>query len=340
MLDSRSAALSFEQPGRSPFAIGAAPIYLFLIVSWGLMPLALTISGLRIASAEFGLVGGIFAFVLWFAWCLRGRGLARVATALEASTLFYALCVTFCLMTFVAGTSDRAFVDAPLAHADHLLLPWFNWPGAMRSFSASGLPVRIANRVYESINWQPQLLIAILSLAAAYGRVWHFLLSWIATLCIVVAIFAFYPVLGAYHHFGIAAADVPGMLDPTPWNQPALLEGLHRGTLRLISLGTLDGIVDYPSFHAGAAVLLTYGFWSIRTVRWPFAVLNALMLASAVPIGGHYVVDLLAGVVTAITGIIAAAWIVNRMPALGIPMPYSFRRRTAFSRSLHPAALP
>lgn len=286
------------------------------------MPLALARTGLRIQVDEFGTVGSVFTFAVWLAWCLRGRGLARIATALEACTLFYPICITVSLMTFVAGTSQRAFFDGPLAYADQILLPGFDWPEAMLSFSRSGLPVRIANWVYESIAWQPQLLIVALALMSSHRRVWRFLLSWITTLCIVVGVFALYPVLGAYDHFGIAAGKVPAMLDPTPWNQPLLLEGLRNGTLRLISLGTLDGIVNFPSFHAGAAVLLAYGFWSIRIMRWPFVALNALMFASAVPIGGHYVIDLFAGVIAAAAGIAAASWIIDRAELiLDGPMP-------------------
>lgn len=327
MLISGSNDLPFEQRGLSPFTVKAVPIYLFIVLTLGLMPFALAATGLRIKADEFGMLGGIFAFAIWFAWCLRGRGMARIATVLEACTLFYTICITLCLMTFIAGTSHRAFFDAPLAHADRIILPAFDWPGAMLSFSRSGLPVRIANRVYESINWQPQFLIVTLALVSTHHRVWHFLLSWITTLCIVVVIFALYPVLGAYDHFGIAAASVPNMLDPTPWNQPVLLEGLRSGSLRLISLGTLDGIVNFPSFHAGAAVLLAYGFWSIPAMRWPFVALNALMFASAVPIGGHYIVDLLAGVITAAIGIAAAAWISDRTERASSACISTWRRR-------------
>lgn len=324
MLVRHPAALTSERRNRSPFAGGAAPIYLFLALAWGLMPLALAATGLHIAIDDFGIAGGIFAFAIWFAWCLRGRGLMRIATALEACTLFYTICMTVSLMTFVAGTSHRDFFDASLARADHILLPGFNWSRTMLSFSASGIPVQIANWVYETIGWQPQFLVATLALTSAYHRVWCFLLSWITTLCIVAVVFSLYPVLGAYPHFGITAANVPGVLDATPWNQPLILEGLRDGTLGVISLGTLDGIVNYPSFHAGAAILLAYGFWPIRVLRWPFIVLNSLMLASAVPIGGHYIVDLLAGVITAIAGIAAAAWIRIVMIKSSPTLPHQF----------------
>jgi membrane-associated phospholipid phosphatase len=311
MIVSYPAAVCLEQKGSRPSAIGATPIYLFLTLIWSLMPLALGASGLHIALDEFGMAGTIFAFGLWLSWCLRARGFARIATAIEACILLNVICITICLLTFVAGAIPSPFFDASLACADRILLPGLDWPKAMLSFSASGLPVIIANWVYESISWQPLLLIMTYCLLAAYQRVWSFLLSWIATLSIVAVIFALYPALGAYEYFGIVAADVPGVLDPTPWTQPLLLYALKSGTLKLISLGTLEGIVNYPSFHAGAAVLLAYGFWRIRFIRWPFRCLNALMLASAVPIGGHYIVDLVAGVLAAAAGIGISALIAS-----------------------------
>lgn len=334
MLAASSLALP-ERATRPVFATGAMPVYAGLAVACAAIPIASAITGLRLALDEFGMVAGFFVASLWLALCLRGRGWGRAATALEACTLFAAICMTASVMTFFAGTSHRALFDAALARADRALLPGLDWPAAMRAFSTFGLPVRLANTVYASIRWQPMILLVTLAMMGDDRRVWQFLLSWITTLCIVVVLFALYPVLGAYTHFGIAAADVPAMRDATPWNQPILIEGLRDGTLRRIGVGTLDGIVDYPSFHAGAAVLLAYGFWSIRLLRWPFAVLNGLMIVSAVPIGGHYVVDLVAGVIAAMAGLGAAQLILDvtqadmparvsrRMPRGAVPVPTS-----------------
>lgn len=296
-----------------PFAIAAVPVYLFLSIGWAAMPVALRMSGLHIAIDEFAMVGAIAIGVLWFAWCLRGRGLARLATMVEGYALFTAVCITVCLLTFVLATHPHAYFDDALARADRILLPGFDWPHAMLEFAGSGLPVRIANIVYASIGWQPVVLIVLLALGRRERRLWQFMAAWVVTLCVVMAFFAHHPALGAYHHFGIAAGQVPAMLDPVPWNQPRLLLALQDGTIGTISIATLDGIINYPSFHAGAAVLLGYGFWHLPPVRWPFVVLNALMLASAVPIGGHYVVDLVAGVLAAAIGIVAGGWMVAQI---------------------------
>ncbi len=294
------------RPQQRVFATEPRLLYIFLALSALTMPIGLVVSGLRLVSAEFGMAGGILAFIVWFALCLRRRGMVRIATALEAWAVFTACCLVITLSTFMLATGQRPFVDVALAAADRMLLPWFDWPRTMRAFARSGTAVRVANAVYESILWQPQSAIVLLSMTVVPRRVWHFVLSWTLTLCLIVALFTFLPALGAYAHFGIAASDVPALLDPTPWRQPEILHRLRDGSLRVVSLAELDGIITFPSFHAAAAVLLGYAFWTIRWLRWPFALLNVLMLASAVPVGGHYIVDIVAGIAVAAVGIWAS----------------------------------
>ncbi len=302
-----------ERHSLRPVSREAVPVYAFLAAGLLLVPVLFAVSGLGLALDEFGIIACVLMFTIWLALCLRARGFARIAAAIEAWAVFTAVCVTVTLLTFVLAVNARPLADIWLARADRAIMPGLDWPGVMLAFARTGRVVGVANGIYESITWQPQMLVVILAMTAAYRRVWHFLLSWITTLCIVMLIFAFFPALGAYAHFGIAAADVPAMRNPTPWHQPEVILGLKSGTLRFIDLGTLDGIVTFPSFHAGAAVLLAYGFWSLRPLRWPFVALNALMLASAVPIGGHYVIDIVAGVIVAVAGLCAATFILDRM---------------------------
>jgi membrane-associated phospholipid phosphatase len=71
----------------------------------------------------------------------------------------------------------------------------------------------------------------------------------------------------------------------------------------LIRPDVLNGVVTFPSFHAAAAILLGWGFWALRWIRWPAVALNIAMFLAAVPIGGHYVADILAGAAAAVLAI-------------------------------------
>ena len=57
----------------------------------------------------------------------------------------------------------------------------------------------------------------------------------------------------------------------------------------------MEGIVTMPSYHTVMAVLLTYAFRRTGLVGYGIATLNLVMLLSIPPIGGHYLVDVLAG---------------------------------------------
>jgi len=64
----------------------------------------------------------------------------------------------------------------------------------------------------------------------------------------------------------------------------------------ILQLQHASGIISFPSVHAAVAVLCSWGAWTIRWIRFPMIFLNTLMLLSAITEGGHYVVDLVAGI--------------------------------------------
>src|SRR5262249_14325691 len=81
---------------------------------------------------------------------------------------------------------------------------------------------------------------------------------------------------------------------------------LRAGTLRTLDLEHFGGAVTFPSFHAAAAILYAWALWPLRWVR-PFSLaVNGLMLVATPIGGGHYLVDVLAGVMVAAGSISAA----------------------------------
>lgn len=307
-----AARLAFSSR-RGSFDRDALSVYLLTALVGASTVTGMVASGLRFASGYWIPPLVVALLLILIAWALRGRGLLAIPSILEAWALWLVLCLCFTLLTFVLATHPHRFIDVELARADGMLFPFFNWPKEIRVFSTMAAPLRVANWVYESIRWQPTLLLIVLSVTKRYREVWRFILTWNVALTIVVAIFAFVPGLGAYAHFGIAHRDVPGMGDPTPWHQARLLVELANGALVNLRPDDLDGIVTFPSFHAAAAVILACMFWPSRLFRWPMLVLNALMILAAIPVGGHYLVDIVAGVGTAIAAVVA----VNRAPSLG-----------------------
>jgi len=94
------------------------------------------------------------------------------------------------------------------------------------------------------------------------------------------------------------------------------LVGLRSGAIDAISIDTVTGLVNMPSFHACAAAVLAWTFWSWRWLRWPMLALNAAMTFAAIPIGGHYFCDIIAGLGVAALAIRATLWLERVRPAL------------------------
>jgi membrane-associated phospholipid phosphatase len=78
---------------------------------------------------------------------------------------------------------------------------------------------------------------------------------------------------------------------------------LRDKTLGTIDFEAVNGIISFPSMHAAVAIIVPYTLRWNRWIFWPIAALDAVMLASAVPSGNHYLADVIAGVAVAVLAI-------------------------------------
>jgi membrane-associated phospholipid phosphatase len=74
-----------------------------------------------------------------------------------------------------------------------------------------------------------------------------------------------------------------------------------------LNLNTAEGIITFPSYHAALAIIFLVAFWSVPLLRWPSVVLNLALVAGTPIDGGHYFVDLGAGMAIAMVSILAAS---------------------------------
>jgi membrane-associated phospholipid phosphatase len=79
---------------------------------------------------------------------------------------------------------------------------------------------------------------------------------------------------------------------------------------RVVDHSSFTGLITFPSYHAAAAVIFSWALWPTR-LRWPLLVVNVLMTASAIIVGSHYLIDIIAGCVVAAIAISVAGTLVN-----------------------------
>jgi membrane-associated phospholipid phosphatase len=69
---------------------------------------------------------------------------------------------------------------------------------------------------------------------------------------------------------------------------------LHAGTDPGFGLADMSGLVTFPSFHTVLGLLLAQAVAETR-LAWLGVAASAAVIVSTIPIGGHYVIDILAG---------------------------------------------
>jgi hypothetical protein len=70
---------------------------------------------------------------------------------------------------------------------------------------------------------------------------------------------------------------------------------LRDGSLTNIDVSSVQGVVSFPSFHTMLGILITYALRDTRPLFIPVAAINAVMIVSTLPVGGHYLADVIAG---------------------------------------------
>ena len=89
----------------------------------------------------------------------------------------------------------------------------------------------------------------------------------------------------------------------------------------MMSVGTAEGIITFPSFHAVLGVMFTLALWPLRLLRWPILVLNFALIAATPIDGGHYFVDVMAGGTIGALAMLAARRLTRRIPnSVGQPI--------------------
>jgi len=220
-----------------------------------------------------------------------GVGLLLASTRIKS---LYSKEVTKTLGVFVLFAATFALATDWVALGcvlrDDWLLAADTWLGVdARAISDWFNDHRWAERVSKIayFSFVPQIMLALLMCGSRLLIVKRMILA----AAITLVVFAFVPAIGNYDVGDVGAH-----------NQPIKerMEALSAGDVPVLRIEDCEGIICAPSFHTIVGVLLIIAFWQVNYLRWYGVILNVLMIISTVPTGGHYVVDVLAGIIVAI----------------------------------------
>jgi hypothetical protein len=207
-------------------------------------------------------------------------------------------------LTYVAAATDLPMQDATLLAIDRAL--GFDWSAYVRFVDAHPVLAGWLNYGYTMIRWPVFAIPVALAAKGRYQRIEEFTFAFGLALVATTIISALVPAIGVYQQIGLDPASVQH-LDPQAYlDQLRDLTPTREGALRHLDLLGLGGIVTFPSFHAASCVLYAWALWPVRWLR-PIAVLAFGAMLAATPInGGHYLIDIIAGVAIAGFAIVAA----------------------------------
>ena len=232
-----------------------------------------------------GVIGALLA--LSAVYRRRSRAIADMAAATAA---WGALMSTGVVLSYLAASCALPLQDVTMERLDRAVgFDWLAWRDAMPSWAILSWLLQIA---YHSLQPQAALSIIYFAVSGRTGRIGELLLLAGVTLAVTVLFSAIWPALGPFAAHG--GGDTAYLRD---------VLALRAGGPSHFDLLAMQGIVTMPSYHTVMAVLFTYAFRSTGLIGYAIAALNMIMLLSIPPIGGHYLVDMLAGGALALAAI-------------------------------------
>lgn len=216
------------------------------------------------------------------------------------------------ILSYIAAASPLPLYDAQLMMMDQML--GFNWLSYIAWVNQTPYVNGVLEMAYNSY-FQVPCLFLLLAFTGNAIRIYQVMLCCVISLAACMAIAAMFPALSPYTFLGVDASQFPNVNMISGYWHIHDLSGMREGTLKELEFLNLKGIITFPSFHAALAVIFAWGFWPVVWARIPFLALNLLMLLSVPATGGHYVADVVGGVVVTVVVIMCIHWMSGRMGA-------------------------
>jgi hypothetical protein len=216
----------------------------------------------------------------------RVIGQERGGLIAEFLALTLAMAIVFTILAYLCMAVSGPLADTKLLAIDRAM--GFDWMTGWKLITAHPLTIRIANFLYQSLTWQALYLCVLLGLMIRTRNMretfWIIFLSALITDLAAILL----PAYGPFQTFGLASQGeyLPDMIH------------LKSGADLNFALGHMTGVISFPSFHTVMALGYTYGLRNTGIIGYSIAALNAVMLLIVPFVGGHYLIDMIAGAAT------------------------------------------
>lgn len=225
-----------------------------------------------------------------------------LAVATGCAGFFVCYSIVMGPMCYVVASLNMPLQDALLSRFDVAI--GFDWLAVHKATLEKRWLADLSAWIYA--HSAHQMLVAWIVLAATQQLDRLTSLFGAVTLATIVtlAVSAFLPAVGAYTFHGISDEALANMrgTGAGAWHVKDFL-AVRSGALRYLDPKSMEGITQFPSFHTVVAATAGWATWRTRYAKWPMAIFSAAVIWTTLPIGGHYVIDILAGLAVTALGL-------------------------------------
>jgi hypothetical protein len=281
----------------------------WLLLAWVLVAFGV---GLLLTNFHVRLPGYLIVFVVAAVYGLFGyynavspqRGNPRLVFPLTAIAQMILVISVMTSISYVATAANLSLMDATLLAFDRAL--GFDFRIYLNFINDRQWLIYILAAGYGAIAWSTCVIVVALPLAGYYRRTGEFICAFMIALIATTCVSTIFPAIGVYGVMGLVAADFPNIVPQGYYDTLRDAPMLRDGSLRVLDLFQLGGVLTFPSFHAASAILCTWAFWPVRWLRPLNLFCNGAMIVATPVGGGHYFVDVIAGIAVAAASAYAA----------------------------------
>ena len=197
--------------------------------------------------------------------------------------------------------------DENYVAADHFL--HFNWRNWVLGLDGWPIAVGLLTIVYRSFEVQMLLMLSLLFYYRHTDHIQRFLVAFFYSGFVVVVVSTLFPATGGYDYYHLGSNQLQHVDAESGAQHLRDLLAMRNHSM-IILPANLKGLVTFPSFHAAVAVLLIYASLPLPWLAILAVPVNLLMLVSTLANGGHYLVDIISGLLIAWNAIAVSRWIV------------------------------
>ena len=273
---------------------------------------AVAASGLKFANAAdfFVRFGGIlgFLFLINVYQYVRMPENKRVIIFINMMIVYLIMSITMMSYQYCMATFKAYPITEVIEITDKYI--GFNWLQFVTFVNNIPYLSDIIGTCYK--NWMREFIVVfvVLSIYAKFEDLHELTMNYIVAGMCTLTVSGF---LDSKSLDAVAAYAIKGLHHPSGVSPVYLdkLEHLRQGVDSVLDFNIIIGLVAFPSFHAGAAVLLATATRNLKWLWFPFLCFNVLVLVGTITEGGHNFTDVIGGCLFSVGAIAIAQGIRN-----------------------------